>query len=281
MKNREEYKKYLLEEAKKYSIYAMNSFYERLGYEPNDFKIIEEVPVYIGSTHSLNGSEGLAEYNPISDKIVVSESYIEEYISMIMENDNNRLERKIILNMAASIIHEKIHASRRIKTPLNIVSCLDEEKMNYVIPCDVILKGTTDVDNYKDLLEIKRNQDSLEESVTEALAQTMMYASFPKYKDFNIDDIIDIVLDDENSLTVAGAKIIKTMGLDMILWFITTRFNDKYENLFYETFGYNYDILLSDIGLIDEACQYDELIDKKIILEFDSILSKYKKSKIK
>ena len=283
----------LLEKANEFAKMALINFYEKMGL---NFKLCMEVnniDPLIDETFSVGGVKGDGHYEATEDIIVIDCDYLTKMSKKIIDAADalkEKLEKNIIINVAETIVHERIHALRRIRTPKNIIPIDDYNSMlrnshvrefgesfDYVIPCDVVLENHNFITNKKDLLEILSQQEALEDAVTEALAQIIIYNAIPKFSNYSIKQLALKVMNDDNDCVVAGAKIIDVMDDDMIKWFITTRFvENQYKDLFYEMFGENYYILLSDIGEIDKAVLSGDFPPKGILEEFDEILLKHK-----
>ncbi len=102
------------------------------------------------------------------------------------------------------------------------------------------------------------NAEGMEEILTETLA--LMIIIHRKEEKLDIDNAAQKILND-SSITidnVIGTKLITAMGTDMIKWFLTSVYEDQYEDKLEKTFQEEYDNLLLDYQDIYDAIKYDD-----------------------
>ncbi len=303
----------LLELGNKFSITALKNFYAKVGLNPQDFEDIYAIECTIGITKTGNNDDicGYAQYEPTNNKIIVSPEYLHERLLDINNADVKdiaHIEQLVILNIAETLIHERIHACRTIPIPkdsINALYLLPEYRddlimkniqhynnMAYDIPTD---KDTTkylvacDFDHQSDGWLINKNdkianedlfwtleqkceeealkldkQDSLEEAITEALANMILYNSLSKFSHYSITELAErTIKKTDNNFVRAGANIIRSMGPNMISWFLNTRNMSQYHDLFALTFKDKYDDLLNAVYKLDETKLSSELDSHK------------------
>ena len=246
---------------------ALDSFYTRLGIDPNLIKKIYR-PISFGKT------DDLGEYDCYDDLIILKD-YTLQFIDDSLKNSGENLkevQQKLVKNIAKTIVHETIHASRTIIAGPNV---LDEQYINlanisYAIGEEIIdtnkahrINAYSAINNdskenfirqtfhdermfnqksYEYLDQIQK-QKALDECVTEALAEMVINSYFTKA---SFDDLVaQTMRNSKREDALMGAKIIRRMGLPGVKWFMTTRFNPKYEDLFSKTFD-DYDQVLQD-----------------------------------
>ncbi len=287
------YQKELLEKANKIAEKALIRFYEKLGLDSKLCTDVNNINPKIGECPIRYGKKALAHYDTAYDEITIDTDYLNKMTKSIINAPAQLKEKQdaiVAYNIAATIIHERIHALRRIRTPKNIIpienyyslarnTYINEfgESADYTIPCDVLLDIHSSITDPKDLCDILTQQDCLEDAVTEALAQIITYNAVDKFSNLSINQLANKVMKDESDFIVAGAKIVQTMDENMLTNFITTRYQKTpYQDLFYEMFAENYYILLSDIEQITIAANNKDFPPKNILEEFDKIILSYK-----
>lgn len=102
------------------------------------------------------------------------------------------------------------------------------------------------------------------------------------HKNLSFYDAAQTVIDKPNNRkdAIVGAKIIQNVDFELIPWFLTTRFQSEYHDLFYQTWKEDYKLLIDIINKVylktfnDRYTEEDELIDKKHIVNIDGMLKK-------
>ena len=287
----------IIKAAKKLSIKALNQFYINLGIDP---KQITEI--YRPMRFKKTDKKEYAHYEPEEDEIILNYK-LADYIKNSLDRTNNKdaMRTKLIMEIANTIIHETIHSARTIIRKPNDI---DEEYLLYMIsyriepdytplrmlPNKVIHGKTRDDINTSDFInkvdkyfEQINHQLAIEECITEALAQIILNLYVEKGLTF--EKAVQSVIEkpDNRKDAVVGAKIIQNIDFKLIPWFLTTRFQANYHDLFHQTWGESYKLLLSNINRVyqktfnDTYSKEDELIDKKNIANIDEILERKQK----
>ncbi len=285
-----DYRNELKDKGIEYSNQALLSFFEKLDLNLNLCEEVNNIHIGVGETVSLDKKRASSEYHAADDQIILDESYLDEMVDFVIdahEDKKERAERIAIHDIASSLIHEKLHALRRIRKPDNAIESKDyytvikkyltqDINPEYIDPSDVLLveHGITDKN---DQAAIIRQQTLLEDSVIEALSQVIIYNSIPKNSNLTITELAAKVEKDDSYFIQAGAKIVELMGEDQIKRFVTTRFSQEpYSDMFYEMFAQDYYVLLSDIEEIDEVKNTGMAPSEIILNEFDEIINKQK-----
>jgi len=309
--------KVILDKANNISNTAIEKILSKLNISSKELSFLNDIPLKMEIL-----DEALAKYESVDNEIICSindlqEKRIEILKAIKSENMDEKQKNKYmlyqLLEIANSLIHEKIHACRTVNTPsdkLNRTDYLDyyinsepittifnkvhsSEETLPLVACDI--DYDQDIKEIQDYVNDKTNFDerkfdniidertqrlnqqvALEESITEALA-TMISLNFQnKYSSYSIEELSDYVIEkSSNDFVKAGAKIIKFMGQDMIEWFLTTAINkSQYKNLFKETFSENYDELLEImLNTTEKSPKQLEELDS-IIKENESLKTK-------
>jgi len=283
---------------------ALEQFYGKLGIDDKIYSDLIKIPILIGETNSLEGIDSWAQYNPGEDQITINVNYLQSmknYIDVESEEKKEKTRKNVILNLAVTLIHETIHASRRVAVPKNAIKIKNDirslvmndmaqnfSEHNYSDASDILLPFHYDSAlDEAELIQIREQKTLLEEAVTDVLANIIIYSYLPKNIGVTIEELIAKIIDknkdyefspDANVYLYLGAKTISVMGLEGIAKFMTTRFNEtEYEDLFYDIFKEDYHFFLEDIetiigqkdfGMVDEATS-----------EFHQIIEKYKKTR--
>ncbi len=248
---------YLLNEIDKGSNMALAMFFQKIGLDIDILKEISNVEIIIDDTVKVEGVNAYGLYISTEDKITIDEDYFREINNLIKSNED---KSDAIKDVVETLIHEKIHALRRIHTPENIMDLgldlptmvrkkivsEDGDEFNYVVPCDVLLEKST---NFKDSVSLRKRRDRqilLEEVITEALAKIIVYNYAFGDKITSFSDMIKKSISVENSHSFLGGMILANMKPDIVKWFLSTRASkEPYQDLIAESYGEDYEDLLS------------------------------------
>lgn len=299
---------------------ALIKFFQKINLDLNGLKEINSLNLKFGDTI------GAAKYDAKTELITLNPK---EMYKILRHYDNAKAEEKkstktnVILEIATSIIHEKIHALRTIPIPPDSVNLpylvhipeelakreifrfqgkdyivqTDEFIETKAVACDIIQDSNylTDLEEIPDFNNINENtlyqylmteiipkkriecqkQGALEECITEALAQIIIFNFIPKNTILPVDQLADkvIKINSDRDDAIIGAKVIKACDDNIIPWFLTTRFNMPYEDLFAQTFLDKYDSLLDNINRIYIAACNKDFPQAKDIERVDQILN--------
>lgn len=252
----------LLNEIDRGSNVALSLFFKDIGLDRGILNELSDVKIVLGKAENLYETDAYGSYSCLEDMITIDENYLKQ----IQECLNNNIDSMDNIKSALeTLVHEKVHALRRIHTPSNIIDMKydfptmvrkmrvfeDGEEANYVLPCDVLLDGSC---NFKDPVSLSERRDMqifLEEILTEALSKIIVYNYASRDNNLSLGDIITKSIPRSNSFTFTGGMIFTTLGLDTVKWFLSTRSSkEPYHDLIAEGFGKDYEDLLSILDIL-------------------------------
>lgn len=266
-------------EGNNHSINALQSFYKKLGIEKDSFKEICNIPIYLRNIPK----EIIGKYEWDKDCITVSNYALKDILNELESTEENFENKYLnyIFSISQTLTHERLHASRRISVPKSAITRYDfdlypeENSPKHLVTCDIYNPTETELDEEIDIEKRIEQQGILEESITEALALMITFNGIPKFANYTIDELADRTIKKcGNEFVKAGAKIVKKMGTDMIINFISTRITDNQEDIFANYFGEVYSDLLSTVEQIDSTPETNEIAHMSLSDKIDNILEK-------
>ena len=264
----------IIRSAQSLSFYALNKFYLKFGIDPEKIKEIHR-PMEFGE---IKDDKKAAEYDADKDMIILNYKTVEFIKNALITSKNiEETKNRLIKNIAVTIAHETIHASRTIikdentidnilLTQIEISDILNEEytldkKPRRIVACYAIHDDS--IDTLEKLTENKNGlssqidkynrqisgQEGLEEILTEALA--VMAINNYYYDDISLEMLANTIILNPKAHTDAliGSQILKTLDEETIKSFLSTRFNDNYVDIFKNEFNEDYDELLHLLDL--------------------------------
>ena len=239
-----------------------------------ELKDIEEFGKYIPIKYSKKGNEEIViAFNKETN-------CYEEFKNSFGVKLTNPLE--IITNLAKKLDQEKYKPSFIIPNDYKekdvIVTVADyyhehDKKIIEEDPIEFAKSINKEVNKISDRLE---NQDGFEETLTETIAEIIIMSRNDEKLD--IDKVCDKIIkstefEDERVM----AYLIKSLGIDMLKWFITSAYDDEYEDYFSKIYKEKYDDLLLDIADLYESTIYEEEADEFSIKDAKDIIDKHSK----
>ena len=278
----------LINDSKKIAIDSFKYYIDKLGLNPDAYEHLYNIKIEIDDNDS---------YLPDNFEITLSFSNILDYIDLIEEakrDNNTRCINNIKANLAVSILHEMLHANRTIFIEGGIsISILNKQKENEIKQNHIIttadyyhskteeLFTKNEKEKNKKIEEINtiiKNQDGLEETIVEVLANIMIISYFNK--DFDINTAIkkyrDSMITDDLDL---ATTIIERIGPRFIKWYLTSAYEDIYHDLIEEEFKEKTPELLKNINTIYQAISNNKKYDSKLVSSTKKLIDEKLKNK--
>ena len=207
-------------------------------------------------------------YTPLEDcmyiksenKIIIGKKYINKLIELIKKGQIS--EKIIILDVAANIVHEMIHASRTVVE-------LNSKEAKLISEYYELPDGLTEeeIDNQRYM------QGNFEEIITDSLSDIIIKSRYEK--EFDLKEMADYIEERSKDEGIRiGAKILGKVGENKIREFMEEVYQQEPSNPFKEYFKENYDDLLYYVSEIYVAMYCQEKIDKEILKEAKKIIVK-------
>ena len=155
----------------------------------------------------------------------------------------------IKLNIATAIIHEMIHANRTIQ----INDKENDGQFNLV--SEFYHKNDNKSKEYQK--QIKKEQTSFEELITDALSQILILNR--KKEIIDLDKTNQIIQENEEKIgTKIASQILTNIGLENIKWIMTSVYDDVYNDKFAKIFEEEYENLLADFNILEYSEKHNE-----------------------
>ena len=265
----------LLKEAHEVAISSLKNFLTNLGFNEEAFEHIYNIELSI-ETIALPHVD--AEYrhketpqeDPKDNIIVVNSKTLDKYVNMINTNKVNK--KQIILNLATTLVHEMIHANRIIILDYvikksnyekdNLPNINEKPKETWEAKSNLLSEFYHKTDILGDEAESDRiyYQGDFEEVITDTIA--VMIIKTRNNKEFDLDEVNNDLQNSKADEEIKiGSKILTSMGIDTIRWFMTAAYENNYYDKFEHTFKERYDDLLYDISDIHTSVYCGDTIN--------------------
>ena len=173
------------------------------------------------------------------------------------------------------------------RTPRRIVACYEihddtTEKLEKLINTNDKNTLAKKIDEYESRIT---GQEGLEEVLTEALAWMVIDNYY--WNDLPLDKLENMLILNPNVRTdvLIGSKILMALDDEIIRWFLTTRLNNNYVEMFKNEFLEDYDDLLYYLGITYKKTSnqdYTKEEEQTLMPKIDNIIKrKMSRDKIK
>lgn len=227
---------YLIQESKKIAVNSIKNFCINLNLDPDLFNHIYNIDMIVRNINK----NALAQYDTQENIIIINKLEINRSIMELEKNISD--ENTIKLELALTIVHEMLHANRTIfiNGGINnntIINTIDNDKDN-IEPFDdyvslvsnfhmKLIPQNPSNQIYEDISEMLLTQFSFEEVITELIALIIILSK----NDNNLD--LDKITDKLLSKNLRPAykiitNVIKDMGSELLVWFMTSVYDDYY-----------------------------------------------------
>lgn len=167
------------------------------------------------------------------------------------------LSKKLNQIKKYKIINDKVDAS--------FISTPDDFLLNYKIP------NIIDIDKLYDELDDKITlQNAIEEAFTELFAKLVTYKTNPN----NLSSILDSISrdDDIQEDVKYASRMVEIAKFPIIVWFMTSAYDENYTDKFRELIGKDYDKFLELFASIQKSEFDEEEVNLDDLMELDNIL---------
>ncbi len=265
----------LIKEAHEIAISSLKNFLTNLGFNEEAFEHIYNIELFIEPIALPNvdaeyrHKETLQE-DPKDNIIVVNSKTLDKYVNMINTNKVNK--NQITLNLATTLVHEMIHANRIVlldyvikKTNYekdNLPNINEKPKETWEAKSNLLSEFYHKTDILGDEAESDRiyYQGDFEEVITDTIA--VMIIKTRNNKEFDLDEVNNDLQNSKADEEIKiGSKILTSMGIDTIRWFMTAAYENNYYDKFEHTFKERYDDLLYDISDIHTSVYCGDTIN--------------------
>lgn len=235
----------IVKESKKIAINALKHFIKSLDLNEDAFNHIYNTPITIRNI----GPVRVADYDHFNNIINVNKKDLEENITMIKIGMIK--ETTVELNIANAIVHEMIHANRTIQ----MNDSKNDNQINIV--SEFYHKNDNKSEEYK--RKTTKIQTIFEEQVTEALAQMIILNR--KKEQIDLEKANQIIQENEDDAGIKiAAQILTNIGLDNIKWFMTSVYDEVYNDKFSKIFEEEYENLLMDAEILENPKKSNEFM---------------------